>query len=58
MAGKKLAVNVTVGGETYPAGSTPPADVAEQITNPKAWGEDSEEEPKPAAKRASSRTSK
>lgn len=35
---RKLAVNVTVGDTTYEAGTTPPAEVAEQITNPKAWG--------------------
>lgn len=38
---KKLAVNVTVGGDTYAAGTEVPADVAKQITNPKAWGEGS-----------------
>jgi len=37
---RALAVNVTVGAETYPAGSVPPRDVAAQITNPKAWGAD------------------
>lgn len=37
MAGKSLAVNVTVGGETFLAGSTPPKEIADQITNPKAW---------------------
>ncbi len=39
MAAKTLAVNVTVDGETYPAGSTLPAEVAAQVTNPKAWGD-------------------
>lgn len=38
MAGKKLAGNVYVNGTLYEAGSTPPADVADQITNPKLWG--------------------
>lgn len=32
-----LAAFVYVDGTGYPAGSTPPDDVAEQITNPKAW---------------------
>lgn len=36
---KELAANVYVGGVLYPAGSIPPEDVAEQIDNPKAWGE-------------------
>lgn len=46
-AGKKLAVNVTVGGTTHEAGSVPPAEVAKQIDNPKAWEQDG---PKPASK--------
>lgn len=37
---KKLAANVTVGRETYPAGSTPPKEIADQIDNPKAWGDE------------------
>lgn len=37
MAGKKLARNTTVAGRTYLAGSVPPDDVADLITNPKAW---------------------
>ena len=36
---RKLAANVWVGEEFFAAGSTPPKDVAEQITNPKAWGD-------------------
>lgn len=48
MAGKTLAVNVTVGGETFPAGSTPPAEIAKQIDNPKAWSAEVEADPKPA----------
>lgn len=32
-----LAMNTTVDDVTYPAGSTPPEDVAAKITNPKAW---------------------
>lgn len=39
MAGRKLAVNTTIAGATYEAGSVPPADVAEQITNPACWGD-------------------
>lgn len=34
---KQLAMNVTVGDQTYEAGSTPPPEIAEQITNPRAW---------------------
>ncbi|MDR6861969.1 hypothetical protein [Phycicoccus sp. 3266] len=37
--GKALAANVWVDGTLYEAGSTPPKDVADEITNPKAWGE-------------------
>lgn len=36
---RTLAVHTTVDGVTYPAGSTPPADVAKQIDNPTAWGD-------------------
>jgi len=36
--GKKLAANVQVGDALYEAGSTPPKEIADQITNPKAWG--------------------
>lgn len=34
---RKLAMHTTVDDVTYPAGSTPPEDVAARITNPKAW---------------------
>lgn len=37
--GKKLARNVYVGGNVYAAGSTPPKEIADQITNEKAWAE-------------------
>lgn len=37
--GRELAANVYVGGDFYAAGSTPPKEVADQIDNPKAWGE-------------------
>lgn len=37
--GRKLAMFTTVDGDTYPAGTEVPDDVAKQITNPKAWGE-------------------
>lgn len=40
MAGRKLAANVHVGGRFFEAGSTPEKEFADQITNPKAWGED------------------
>jgi hypothetical protein len=33
----KLRRTVTVGGKTYLRGTTPPAAIAEQITNPGAW---------------------
>jgi hypothetical protein len=50
---KKLAMNVYVNGTAYEAGSTPPKDVADQITNPKAWGADeSDDSPKAPAKKA------
>lgn len=39
-----LAHNVWVGETLCLAGSTPPKEIAEQITNPKAWGE-TEEKP-------------
>lgn len=53
MAGRKLAVNTTINGATYEAGTVPPADVAKQIDNPKAWGNDpgdSEKAPAAASK--------
>jgi hypothetical protein len=37
---RKLARNVIIGGTLYAAGETPPKDVADQITNPNAWGGD------------------
>lgn len=40
---KKLAMNTTVEGETYKAGTVPSAEVAKKITNPKAWGGDAPE---------------
>jgi hypothetical protein len=57
MAGKTLAVNVTVGGETFPAGSTPPVEIAMQIDNPKAWNVEAPAEPVPAKKTAAKRGS-
>lgn len=62
MTGRKLAVNVTTPDEdgrmvTFPAGTELPAEVAKQVTNPKAWGESDEDEKpapkKPAVKRPS-----
>jgi hypothetical protein len=44
MAGKKLAAYVHVGGEVYKPGDTPPKDVAEEITNPLAWGKDADDD--------------
>jgi hypothetical protein len=34
---RRLASDVYVGGVRWPAGSTPPPEVANAITNPKAW---------------------
>jgi pyruvate/2-oxoglutarate dehydrogenase complex dihydrolipoamide acyltransferase (E2) component len=46
---RQLAKNVYVGEKLYMAGSTPPKDVAEQITNPAAWGDgDAKTDPAPA----------
>ena len=60
MAQKKLATVVYVDGVAYGPDNEPPADVAEQITNPKAWGEEPEAESKKAAskKAASSKSEK
>lgn len=49
---KRLAVNVTVGRETYPAGSTVPKEIADQIDNPKAWGDEPEADESSSAKKA------
>lgn len=51
---KKLARNVAVGGVMYPAGSTPDKEIADQITNPKAWvdGDDATPAQKLLAERA------
>lgn len=38
--GRKLAATVVIGEVAYLAGSVPPDDVAAQITNPAAWGEE------------------
>lgn len=38
--GKTLKGNVFIDGTLYAAGSTPPKEIAEQIDNPKAWGDD------------------
>lgn len=44
--GKALAANVYVDGTLYgPAGQKPSDEVAEQITNPKAWGKSAKDEP-------------
>lgn len=39
-AGKKLAANVWVGGQLFMAGSSPDKEFADQITNPRAWGDE------------------
>lgn len=36
---RKLAANVYVGETLYRAGTSPEKEIADQITNPKAWGE-------------------
>lgn len=41
---RKLAATVVIGEVAYRVGTVPPDDVAAQITNPAAWGE--EEAPK------------
>lgn len=62
---RSLAANVWVDGVLYPVGSTPPKDVADQITNPAAWGETNDEpdkgtgdaeKPAPAKKTAARKT--
>ncbi len=37
---KKLARNVNINGVTYEAGTSVPKDIADQITNEKAWEKD------------------
>jgi hypothetical protein len=37
---RKLIANVHIDGNWYRPGEVPPADVAERITNPKAWDGD------------------
>lgn len=49
---KRLAVNVTVGRETYPAGSTVPKEIADQIDNPKAWDDEPEADESSSVKKA------
>lgn len=62
MPGRKLAANVYVDGVLHPAGSTPPKDAADRITNPKAWpgkgAPDDDTEPEPAEVEADSASSK
>lgn len=36
---KKLAANVQVGDRLFLAGESPDKEFADQITNPKAWGD-------------------
>lgn len=45
--GRKLAQYVHINGQVFAPGDEPPADVAEQITNPAAWEGADEEEPAP-----------
>jgi hypothetical protein len=57
--GKRLVTHVAVGGVVYGPEDDVPADVAELITNPKAWGEDppaNGDDEKPAAKPAAKKT--
>lgn len=55
MAARKLAAYVHVGGSVFAPGDRPEKEYADQITNPKAWGEvddgDAPEEDVPYAKR-------
>lgn len=43
--GRTLNATVIVGEVAYLAGSVPPDDVAEQITNPAAWAQEEDETP-------------
>lgn len=55
-AARKLAANVWVGGQLFEAGSSPEKEIAEQITNPKAWGKDVDESaPAAPAKKAAAK---
>lgn len=60
MASKKLAAYVHVNDEVYGPDDDVPADVAKQITNPKAWGEepDANGEAKAPAKKSAASSKK
>lgn len=45
---RHLNTNVYVNETWYRAGQVPPAEVAEQITNPKVWSGEDESTPEPA----------
>jgi hypothetical protein len=47
MSGPTLRTHVHVAGRTYPAGISPPADIAVRITNPAAWHEQPATTPSP-----------
>lgn len=51
----KLSSTVIVNGVAYARGSTPPKEVADQITNPAAWEEESQPEEPPRAGSGSGR---
>jgi hypothetical protein len=53
---RRLAANVWVGDQFFEAGSVPPKEIAEQITNPKAWGDTVAEEPEAPKDPGSSET--
>ena len=53
-AKRELVATVHVNGKVYAPGDDIPADVADQITNPKAWGEAPAEDKAPARKRVAS----
>lgn len=55
---RSLCANVWVGSEFFAAGSTPPAQAARLITNPKAWGEEPEPSGEAPAKKAAASKSK
>jgi hypothetical protein len=58
MAGKRLAVFVTVDGTQYGPDDDVPADVAEKIENPDVWADEEEDEaPAKSSRSRSSRAS-
>jgi hypothetical protein len=58
MAGKRLAVFVTVDGTQYGPDDDVPAEVAEKIENPDVWAEEEEAPAKSSGSRSSRSSSK